>query len=294
MFNIRIWISGGEVGETDRKEDYAENHYYKSNQFSLLLVIHIWEFILFVIKCQYMSLLKNKSFLSRLTDLLSDYFAKPDNSPSGKLYLQAVLSLGRDISPKDEAPDELGCVDSVEEVYKAAFGEYIGKTKTLSTKVLYQTLLFSSKFRKVNEPEKGCIIISPTGSSVLANAIGHVGIVGNCVFVMSNDSRSGLWLEGYSVRSWNIYFGTVKKFPVYYFKKVEVDNLGSANKTMYSLTQGGNLIALSGLISKIVNLIFGIDIIPSEIEALLIAIGIVVSWIGRFRIGDISLAGFRK
>ena len=63
---------------------------------------------------------------------------------------------------------------------------------------------------------------------------------------------------------------------------------------MYSLTQGGNVIALSGLISEILKLTLGINLVPDEIKAILIAAGIIISWFGRYRQGDITFAGFRK
>lgn len=66
---------------------------------------------------------------------------------------------------------------------------------------------------------------------------------------------------------------------------------------MYSLTQAGNITALAGVIGLIFNL-FKIDIDQSELVEVLSAIvsvtGIIISWVGRYRQGDISLGGFKK
>lgn len=66
---------------------------------------------------------------------------------------------------------------------------------------------------------------------------------------------------------------------------------------MYSLTQAGNITALAGVIGLIFNL-FKIDIDQSELVEVLSAIvsvaGIVISWVGRYRQGDVTLGGFKK
>ena len=154
----------------------------------------------------------------RILDLIFFWTKTARNTNGDKLYLQAISSLGNDISPRDEAPDEYGCVDSLQEIYKLTFKEYIGAPKTLSTKILYQTLLFSPKYEKIEVPERGCIIISPTGHSTKGAPTGHTGIVGDCGIILSNDSRSGLWLENYTVRGWELYFGQRLGFPVKYFR----------------------------------------------------------------------------
>lgn len=65
----------------------------------------------------------------------------------------------------------------------------------------------------------------------------------------------------------------------------------------YSLTQTGNLVALAGLLGTVLNY-FGVNIASEELEKLLTAaavlVGIIVAWIGRYRQGDLTPAGFRK
>lgn len=62
---------------------------------------------------------------------------------------------------------------------------------------------------------------------------------------------------------------------------------------MFSLTQTGNVVALAGLISTVVEF-FGLNLAPKELESVIIAIGIAISWFGRWRKGDLTVAGFRK
>ena len=151
-------------------------------------------------------------------DRVKAFFIKPDQTKSGLLYFNALLQLGKDASPIDEADDVLGCVDSVEEIYKRTFGTYIQNPKTLSTRRLYLTLLDRpDKFQKIDVPVRGAIIISPTGYSTKGAQNGHVGICSDWDVVMSNDSRSGLWLENYTSRSWKQYYRDKLGFPVHFF-----------------------------------------------------------------------------
>jgi len=62
---------------------------------------------------------------------------------------------------------------------------------------------------------------------------------------------------------------------------------------MYSLTQGGNLTVVVGLIVMVLQH-FNINIATDEVTQIVIAVGVVISWFGRYRQGDIKLSGFRK
>ena len=68
-------------------------------------------------------------------------------------------------------------------------------------------------------------------------------------------------------------------------------------ESKYSLTQGGNLTAIVGFIVLVLRH-YQIGITDTEVAALLggaiTAIGIIISWIGRYKKGDLFLSGFRK
>jgi len=69
------------------------------------------------------------------------------------------------------------------------------------------------------------------------------------------------------------------------------------NMENYSLTQTGNVAALAGLVTLIANH-FGWRIASAEVESLIgaaiVLVGIVASWIGRYRVGDLTIGGSRK
>lgn len=124
-----------------------------------------------------------------------------------KLYDTAYKCLGIDASPRDTAPDELACAETVNAVYKQAFGTEIGGD--VSTLRMYQALKAHKDFVETSSPLNGDIIISPT--TLARVPVGHVGIVGKWQ-VMSNNSYTGKWEAHYTLESWRLRYGFVKYF----------------------------------------------------------------------------------
>ena len=137
------------------------------------------------------------------------------------LFTEAIKWLGKDASPKDKVTDDLACVDSIEQIHHRAFGEYIcppyGEVSTLR---LYDKLKVHAGWRIIQTPTPGALILSPSGMSSKNYKHGHIGIVGLGNMIMSNDSRSGIWIEGYSLQSWHHVFEKQMGFPVFYFEKI--------------------------------------------------------------------------
>lgn len=127
-----------------------------------------------------------------------------------KLYEAAVKALGKDASPKDKAPDELACAETINELHKEAFGEYISPENILSTYYLFKALRTNPAFKEVYIPAPGDIVISPTGytslrtkDGFLAIPNGHAGIIMLDGKIASNDSRDGVFRENYTLASWS-------------------------------------------------------------------------------------------
>jgi hypothetical protein len=66
----------------------------------------------------------------------------------------------------------------------------------------------------------------------------------------------------------------------------------------YSLTQSGNLTVLVGVIvwasKTFLNFELSSDEVTNVVSAVLMVSGVVASWYGRFRHGDVTISGFRK
>lgn len=64
--------------------------------------------------------------------------------------------------------------------------------------------------------------------------------------------------------------------------------------TSYSVTQGGNLLVVAGALALLLKKVAGVDFAADEIALVLTAIGVCVSWYGRYRRGDVTATGFKR
>lgn len=147
-------------------------------------------------------------------------------SASNVLYGTAKGLLGENLAPKWQP---LGCATSVSFVISRTFNEDIDYPHTDD---LLAYLKKSPKWQQVNEPEKGCVIISPTGEipsySPLKGdkAHGHCGIMGQfkaddgSVYIMSNNGEEKCWDTKFTFKKWTDYFITYGKVPTYFFKRI--------------------------------------------------------------------------
>lgn len=133
---------------------------------------------------------------------------------STTLYNTAKACLGLDMVDDPTVDPSVGCAVSVNAVFKKAFGSPVGGGA--STADMYHVLKTDSRFTQILQPIPGCIVISPTGTSIKGAPHGHVGIEGYHGR-MSNNSLNGLWSEVYTDSSWSAYYEVKLGFPTYYF-----------------------------------------------------------------------------
>lgn len=131
-----------------------------------------------------------------------------DNT-SDKIYRTAKGLIGQDASPKDKAPDDYACAESVNAVVEKATGRAVGGG--VSTYLMDQAIRADVKrFTRLAKPKPGCLIMSATPGD--RSVIGHVGIVGRnkspdgTVYVMSNNSITGKWDTYFTIAKWLNYY----------------------------------------------------------------------------------------
>lgn len=144
--------------------------------------------------------------------------SEPASTPSNreKLYATAKSFIGRDASPRDLAPDSLGCAESLNCVFETAFGKPILKN-VVGTAALLVQLKKDPRFVEVKKPEAGDIVMNASGTSTKGARTGHCGVWGYEA-VMSNNSATGKWSTHYTLASWKTYFETKLGFPTRYFR----------------------------------------------------------------------------
>lgn len=143
-----------------------------------------------------------------------EYLSVPRKTNQQKLLEIAKAFVGKDISPNDVAPDELGCAESVSEAIRKIYPDF---SIIVSTKMLFDRLNNDKRFRRTTDLDAGNVIISPTGMGN-GKIIGHTGIIGEDQIIYSNDSIKGTWEKNYTITSWVNRYRKIGGFPLYVFK----------------------------------------------------------------------------
>lgn len=131
-------------------------------------------------------------------------------SNSESLHTLAKSSVGKDVSPLDQAPDELGCAESVSNLIKMIERDF---PIHVSTARLFEEC--SRRYKRTLEIKPGYILISPTGYGN-GKVIGHTGIIGESV-IYSNNSNTGLWDDKWTIDTWVKYYRGKGGLPLYVF-----------------------------------------------------------------------------
>ena len=149
--------------------------------------------------------------------LLAYYTKKMETQTENgqKIYEVAKSFLGKDVTPHDNVPDEVACMEVVNEIVHIATGSSIGGGA--STYLGFGCLHDPKRFLKVETPLPGDIIISPSGYSSRGFRNGHVGVVGK-FHILSNFSDTGKLEDYYTLEAWNKQYGEIMGFPVFYFR----------------------------------------------------------------------------
>lgn len=162
---------------------------------------------------------------------LLEYLAKqgtPVESNRLKLYNAALQALGKDNTPNDIIPDEVGCAEHVDTIYRKAFGSYMGgRNITVSTYQAWRVMRDSGDFTAVDKPLEGDILVYPTGTGNGNLSNGHIFICGkvdnndhNKTQLMSNSSATGKFEQNYTIESAVARYERLGGYKAYWFRVV--------------------------------------------------------------------------
>jgi len=126
--------------------------------------------------------------------------------------------VGKDASPLDQAPDDLGCAESLANVIHSIDPEF--PVSIVSTAKLFRYLQSNPKYEATTDLGPGHIIISPTGwgkrSAIIPN--GHTGILDENNDIYSNNSYTGLWDKNFTLQQWITRYRVNGGYPLFIFK----------------------------------------------------------------------------
>lgn len=145
---------------------------------------------------------------------------EPQKTPVGvslslQIYNEAHNWLGKDASPKNLAPQELACSESVCTILHEVIPDF--PLDIVSTATLAETLFKSPYFFIDTVYEPGTIIVSPRSELVH----GHCGIFLAGGRIASNDSRGGLFEDNYSLDGWVQEMRVKRGLKILYFRPVD-------------------------------------------------------------------------
>lgn len=123
--------------------------------------------------------------------------------------------LGRDASPSDIAPDELGCAETVTTLLKKVYPEtpIITGTWTLWDYLRHP----ENGWTEIKVPVPGCVVISPTVPG--KPFPGHAGIVMDDNVIASNDSKNGTFRKNYTIDTWKKRYVEKGGYQQLYYKR---------------------------------------------------------------------------
>ena len=143
---------------------------------------------------------------------LNSFMDKWGYSIQQKVMVYARLSIGTDFSYLVD--NEIACSEALCRLIKGIDSrqEIITGTWTLM-----EYLRKNPRFTEIFTPEKGCIILSPTGTGN-GKIRGHVGIYQDKWTIHANSSESGKWGRTFSHGSWLTRYEKFGGISTLYFK----------------------------------------------------------------------------
>lgn len=158
--------------------------------------------------------------------LLEKLFKKWGIEKQDVLYLVAKQSLDKDMGDSGYG-DDVDCVAALNGIVEKAWGRSL--PDRISTYRLEKLLSRSPRWKRIGVPEKGCVILSPSGFRRGPSPVqsGHVGVVGDTISdnpfnveIMSNDSATGLWKQNYTLKTWYERWFFRGRYPVIFYKPI--------------------------------------------------------------------------
>ena len=137
-------------------------------------------------------------------------------TPSEKLLTLSEEYENTDPSPADKVDDVVACVDSLTNVIIRLYPNF---PKSYYTPILLADLKKSPFFKETSKAESGSVILNATGTGN-GTLRGHCGVIGRNGRIRSNDSRTGLWTDYYTIETWQQRYRLTGGMPTHIFEPI--------------------------------------------------------------------------
>lgn len=150
-----------------------------------------------------------------IEELDIELLKKQLEKPMDTKFLEVCMdALDTDPSTPDGVKDEVGCAETLSTLIKKIYPDF---PVIFSTKNLDWKLYSDKRFKRITEPELGCIIISPRNNI----QFGHCGVFITSQRIASNNSQTGLFQGNYFWDSWIREFKDKRGLKIYIYKLVD-------------------------------------------------------------------------
>lgn len=153
------------------------------------------------------------------TSTLAGPAGLPPETNQEKLYRTAARFLGYPMKLDHNVPNLYACASSLSGILQKAGVHGLPALGIPGTAALNAWLASSGYFMRVNTPQPGDIVMSPSPANPAPGQLahGHCGVLANHG-ICSNDSDTGLWREEWTLPRWLNYYGSYGKLPVLYYR----------------------------------------------------------------------------
>lgn len=149
--------------------------------------------------------------LKKLEPTLNPDFI-PMKTNKEKLIELCLASVGKDASPKDLAPDDRACAETLSTLLQGVWSDFKVVVSTITLKKVFDV---DARFERILKVEPWAIIMSATEGG----RSGHCGIVGeDGITIYSNRSKTGTWEGHWKLPDWIEYYGKKQRLQVCYFR----------------------------------------------------------------------------
>jgi hypothetical protein len=146
-----------------------------------------------------------------------EVITQPEPKMTPQDWLKEAIKAADGLELAEKAPQELACAEVASKLLQIVHPDF---PMFLHTGAMFNHLKKDKRFKGTLDIGKWQIIISPTGWGNGSIPNGHIGFISENGLIYSNDSRSGKFVQNFTIGSWVDYYRVKGGYPVFIFDLV--------------------------------------------------------------------------